>query len=639
VLFIAGAEAQKATDEDKSIMFKCGYIASVLATKHESGWKVTSLETHKNIASFWSMLHDMIPDKTRLLVFGHDLIPQLSLSGFWRWVDACNVWFPTTPIKQDGKDTGQWYGSLVLSNPPNYVTCRMGAKTMRVIDIRNYVNEPLGYFIEASGNELLSAVTRLSSGDRNVRYDLEVCYAIANLLCKWLDWWGNGNNGVWQPTAARLAMNSYRHWLDRQRSEVFDKLVCGNDPKNVQEQVPFVVFNDDEKVRSLARKAYIGGRAEVYRTGEIGEQVYYVDCRSMYPYLAANIDLPFRWLRTVINPSSSYLIKAFPNVQSVARVRVHCEQPIYPVRITKHFRSTGDTISLEPHDNSKTNDEITIFPTGQFDTVLCGDELRFAIDEGHILKIYEANEYQCQPILSDWMYAQYAERCNADKLADKPLGQLCKILMNSLIGKWGSMSQRWNDRPDIPAATRYGTMVVHNCSSNATLTLRFIAGHTQSMGERKEIFNAMPEIPAFVCSAGRQYLWLLMNSAGLNNVIFCNTDGFVVTGDGMNRLYDMRLIGNDDWGCLRVIASSGNITVYSPTHYWWGNSEVFAGVPKNRLVTVSGEMYSWSNDHIPDDPSVSVPFTFKVRLLSHQPRSKYIGRRIKDDGFTTPWSI
>jgi hypothetical protein len=127
-----------------------------------------------------------------------------------------------------------------------------------------------------------------------------------------------------------------------------------------------IYFHQDEQVRRLEREAYFGGRVECFELGKIQDGPFlYLDVNSMYPYVMRETAVPCR----LIDYSSGFSREDFQEVLNrfgcVSRVVISTDQPIYPIRR-----------------NNK-----VIFPTGEFETVLCSPALREAVRRGHLLKI------------------------------------------------------------------------------------------------------------------------------------------------------------------------------------------------------------------------------------------------------------
>jgi len=170
-------------------------------------------------------------------------------------------------------------------------------------------------------------------------------------------------------------------------------------------------------------KAYYGGRTEVFKRGLIKDYFYY-DFNSLYPSVMLN-EFP--------DPNSirvTYFndVKHINFYEGVSHVDIFCpymDIPLLP------FRS---------------DDKKLTFPTGDFSGWYSHVELRKAIDLGYVIKKVHKSIYfkeKCKPFV-DYVTDLYTLRLKY-KSEGSSMELACKLLMNSLYGKFG---QKFTDIED-----------------------------------------------------------------------------------------------------------------------------------------------------------------------------------------------
>lgn len=179
----------------------------------------------------------------------------------------------------------------------------------------------------------------------------------------------------------------------------------------------------DRVHNKLHRRAYYGGRVEVFQEGVINNDFYIYDINSQYPYAMMITPLPnpnyMKWKKfgnydDIINFEgvTACTVQA-PNKMNI---------PILPLK----FKA----------DNW--NSEKLIFPLGEFKGVWTNNELRYAISNGYeILNIDYAYIFEkTMNELFDYVNELYSLRLKFKAKNDKR-EIILKILLNSLYGKFG----------------------------------------------------------------------------------------------------------------------------------------------------------------------------------------------------------
>jgi hypothetical protein len=152
--------------------------------------------------------------------------------------------------------------------------------------------------------------------------------------------------------------------------------------------------------RKLCRMGSYGGRTEIFRRG-LFRLVYLYDISSSYP---ARLE----WLVPVAGPRWRGDVDRADVVSAVVTVP-ETNIPVLPLR----------------------HDQTLFFPTGMFEGVWPGDELRYAVSQGAVIeKVKTTLRFAKTVDLGDWVRGHYAAR------KSDPFNELySKLLMNAFVGK------------------------------------------------------------------------------------------------------------------------------------------------------------------------------------------------------------
>lgn len=241
--------------------------------------------------------------------------------------------------------------------------------------------------------------------------------------------------------------------------------------------------------KALFRESYRGGRVEVFRPGEV-VNLYSYDINSMYPYVMANFPVP-----------SSYKGGWTYEFDSE-------QQGIYTVKFS------------QPIDKPAV---LCVDGAGVYEGqgTFCSPELHLLREVGGQFTVIEGFVFEESEVLfKDYIETLYALRRQAQKDGNTSLSFVCKILMNSLYGKFGqsSLAKSIETIPDgeLERIMEEAVSVSHinNASESSTYLVE----------REKPIENEMVPIASFITSQSRVQLYRLMLAMGKNSLIYCDTD-------------------------------------------------------------------------------------------------------------------
>nr|CAD1835891.1 unnamed protein product [Ananas comosus var. bracteatus]CAD1835918.1 unnamed protein product [Ananas comosus var. bracteatus]CAD1835965.1 unnamed protein product [Ananas comosus var. bracteatus] len=166
---------------------------------------------------------------------------------------------------------------------------------------------------------------------------------------------------------------------------------------------------------TFIRRGYYGGHVDVYKP--YGENLYYYDVNSLYPYIMKSYPMPCGVPVWHNNLECQDLDNLFGFIEAYVVCPASISHPFLP------YKDKFGTL---------------IFPTGKFIGIFYSEELKFARDLGyHIIPLrgylFEAMSSPFEGIISDL----YESRLEAKKRGDEPMTFIYKILMNSLYGRFG----------------------------------------------------------------------------------------------------------------------------------------------------------------------------------------------------------
>ena len=160
---------------------------------------------------------------------------------------------------------------------------------------------------------------------------------------------------------------------------------------------------------NLARKAYTGGRAEVFRWDRAEVTEY--DVNSLYPW-AMLAPVPTEYLCSSRNLPDS----------DDSRIGFYEAEITYPDVYLPALPFRTDRL---------------YFPTGHFSGHYSSSELRLAVTDGAAVRIIKGVLFRSEPILRDYVMALHAEKMRAEASGDMARRYITKLLLNSCYGKFG----------------------------------------------------------------------------------------------------------------------------------------------------------------------------------------------------------
>lgn len=326
---------------------------------------------------------------------------------------------------------------------------------------------------------------------------------------------------------------------------------------------------------ALERAALFGGRCECFRVGKVSGNVHLLDVRSMYPRLCSDLNVPVRLSRVLEGTTPDELRLLHPDTFAIAEVAIQTDEPDYPVR----------------HGNA------VVYPTGRYWTHLAGAELDHALQAGVVRGVRFAAMYETEPAIAGYAEALYRLRCDYDRSGRKAESAYIKRLLVAIVGKFAQSERSWVDYPDGESAFEWGEWYQRNRNGESE-RWRSIAGHLQREQIGGWSHGAVPAITVCITAAGRSRLCGIMDAAGRENVLYCDTDAVIVSDFGMESLTIAGWVRPGEWGYLQHVESAGECTIYGDKYYTIAGRVRQAGGPHNAIGTSGSGNIAYSQPWI-----------------------------------------
>lgn len=327
-----------------------------------------------------------------------------------------------------------------------------------------------------------------------------------------------------------------------------------------------VYVHKDKSVLQLERSAYHGGRVEVFYQGRLeGDHYYYLDINNMYGYVMKSNKFPVGLQGHSHTLGLRRMITYLERYAVIARVIVNTDEPVF---ITKH-------------------NGFTCYPLGRFETVLTTHELIYALQAGYLESVLEFAWYKQDYLFRDYIDQFYQLRLKYRKSDNRGFESICKLLINSLYGKFGQTGLQQFIIGQVPYNEVWHMPVIH-AQTGERYYQTALGGTVLEEHHQGESYHAIPAIAAHVTADARLYLWTLIQRAGLHNVYYCDTDSLIVNSLGYYNLE--HLIAENTLGKLKIETQSSYLIVNAPKDYEMENRLKIKGIRSN-AVEISPNTY------------------------------------------------
>jgi len=490
--------------------------------KPTTKWKV-----FEEASSFWNWLFSLTREKTRLYIISHNLEFDIPVLGGFEVLK-----------------TRDWkFIKLINNHHTNIWTFRKGNSSICFLDNMNYFNVSLAELGKSIGLEKLPMPSLDACDGDWLKYcqrDVEIMVTAWQHLRQFII---DHELGSFAKSIPAQALNAYRHR--------FMPIQIG--------------IHDNHEAVELERQAYFGGRVECFRLGQCsGDTFYKLDINSMYPYVMAQGLYPTRILGVRKSPSIEYLISIIKKKAVIARVILQTPEPCFPVRY---------------------NDKLC-FPIGRFETTLATPELELALNKGYVKSCYKVVIYEKANLFRHYVNYFYNLRLKYRAERNTAFEYICKIMLNSLYGKFGQKLEVWEKVGEFPNEPD-GYWREYDDVDKAWYSYRSINGVRERATGFDEGYNTFVAIPAHVTSYARVYLWKLIQKGGLENVYYSDTDSLIVNSTGLDHL--RCYCEASTLGALKIESKGSALTINNAKDYILDGEHKQKGIRKDALKVGENE--------------------------------------------------
>lgn len=481
---------------------------------------------HLTPESLCAEIQNRTRDKSSLFVFA-------SNPGFDLWVLKFYTYFARLG----------WKASFIYDEGLRFIlVCRLGKRTIKVCALQNYY--PVG--IKAIGDWLglpKGDTDPLTATDSELvlycKRDVEILKAA---VCKHIDLCEQNDMGAWGLTLSSQAFNAFRH-----------KHLDGR-----------VWVHREADVLAFERQAYFGGRTEAFRIGTYNDGPYVeYDVNGLYPAMMQRYKFPVNLKGVLRNPTLGQVRAALERGCVVAEIDLDTEAPLWAVSMKGR----------------------TCFPTGRFRAFVCSMGLATAMATGALKAVVRMVVYKRAPLfqtfIDDFYYLKERYKTDGDNVGEK----WCKLLMNSLYGKFGQANPIQVDKRHTESVGFYRQQ--HITKDPATLAIMTQLMHTIWVHSgRQEHRDSMPVVAAHVTEYGRFYLARLISMVGWEKVLYCDTDSLILAERDAAPLQEM--LDPIRLGMLDKRRTIHSLTIHGLKDYVRDGERVTKAVPKNAFEYTPG---------------------------------------------------
>ncbi|MCM3176220.1 DNA polymerase [Paenibacillus sp. MER 99-2] len=337
-----------------------------------------------------------------------------------------------------------------------------------------------------------------------------------------------------------------------------------------------IFIHSDENALGVERRAYAGGRNEVFYMGEIEELIYYVDINSMYPHVMWSQRFPTKLKSFVITMKPKRIMEMIEEgYLFCADCYIDTKIPIFHLK-----------------------DERLIFPTGTYWTSLSTPEIIEGIKRGIIKEIKNVAVYEGEYIFRDFVEFFYNARLEAKHNKNEVMSMLYKLFMNALYGKFGQKKVTWNPYTDAEGnEVEFDPEIIDQyeiySEQHGRVGHKIFGGvmYVQYEVDTKtdiEAQDSFPAIAAHVTAHARMLLWSAIETAGMENAFYCDTDSLFVNSTGYQNLWFDNMIDNDRLGALKIEDFGHDVKVRGCKDYVFNGESKVKGISKSKSTRYIG---------------------------------------------------
>lgn len=522
-----------------------------VARRRGRGWRPVPAATRigTDAAAVWSALATAAGGSGRVYVVTPVASDTVTLLDLWGRVESglCSLRLAASEYTDAaGKKHQRRPHPLVLSGVPDVIGWHSQCREFRAVSSGNHLPFAHDELARLIGHPPCEDARR--HGRPAGHTDPDSSWTTSLLLAAYqrvIGWWIDAGAGRWSDT---LGSMGWQWW----RTTVTPRTVLVHD-------VPGALAQEGAAVRA--------GRAQLFWFGSAGRddpkdgdtpapdparpqhldvRCWKIDIRSMYVHLMATRQFPTILSGRLRCGSVQQLEEACRTVLVLATVRVRVATPSLPYS------------SIEKG---------VVYPVGEWTTTLATPELVAALSRGEVTEVYEVWSYRPGRPFQEFAESLLTIRTKAIASGDTLSGKLSKQIGNALSGRLAAHGRGWRTEPDRVCRRQWGAWSEIDADTGETARLRGVCGVRQRLVVRPERPGGLTACYAHLTSYGRVRLAGIMAMAGRREVLWCDTDGLIVTAAGLAEIRAGGERMDASPGELRVESEVCGFTGRTPRHY------------------------------------------------------------------------
>lgn len=522
-MIFVDTETSQTKEGDKTI-YQDLRLGVALYWEYRPGRKNDTIDTFRftDPALFWEYVISKVQNGLRLCLFAHNAVFDMVVLQHIKWLEFFG--YRSAFVFDKGTTfIGKWQGdnrSILILNTANWF---QGS-------------------VERWGAELNLPKLEMPDDSEDDETWFIYCERDAMVLLELTRWYfaflRDNDLGPWKFTIAAQAFAAFRHRFMTQAISV----------------------PDIDVETELARKAYKGGRTEVFKVGHYNTGPYYkLDVNSMYPYVMSTMSYPVGVHNTGVSLSERQIRWLRGKKGIIAHCTVQVDKPYFVEA------STGRNL----------------YPIGTFDTYLTTEEFYLAFDKGWLRRMHSYALYEMRPIFSEYVDYFYKLKVKCTVEGKRLQRAFTKLYLNSLYGKFGQRGYVDEVIGEV-AIPGLGTWYAYDVTTGEHYLYRLI-GHTlQRSTQSGESYHSFCAIAAHVTANARLLLYNAIEKVGREHVYYSDTDSMIVDAVGFDRMQDE--LDDTRLGAWGIEAQSDSVTIKAAKHYLFDGKWTMKGVRKTAKV-------------------------------------------------------
>jgi hypothetical protein len=324
--------------------------------------------------------------------------------------------------------------------------------------------------------------------------------------------------------------------------------------------------HDREDTLEAERRAMWTGRCEAWRWGVQRDGPFYeYDLELAYPSIVAGIEVPDRLAGKMENLNLVRLLRLSDTYAVMARVVADINLPVLPHGHANRIH----------------------WPEGRVESVVWDPELSLLQQHAQNITVLEAWLYHRSDCLQEFARWLVEQATGASTDITPVQRRALKHMSRAFVGRFALRYREWGHHARMPDTRIKLGESFDRDTGERVQTLQ--VGHSYMHLSGYELGrDACPQITGWVMSECRRRLWELCETAGLDNVLYMDTDSLIVTPRGGASL-DRAIAAGGAYG-LRLKARHRYLRIDGPRQLHFRAARRVAGVPR-RAVEVKPGVY------------------------------------------------